>query len=42
MTTSWAELGRNYDVTAGRLWPLLVPRVAVAPAFVRTIRARRA
>lgn len=39
---SWAELGRNYDVTAGRLWPLLVLWVAVAPALLRALRARRA
>lgn len=30
---SWAQLAENYDLAAGRLWPLILVWVAVAPAL---------
>lgn len=39
---SWAELWRNYDLTAGRLWPLLLVWVAAAPYVFHRFRERRA
>lgn len=30
---SWAELLANYDMASGRLWPLILVWVAVAPYF---------
>lgn len=32
---SWAELAANYDLAAGRLWPLLLAWITVAPALFR-------
>ncbi|NJD25432.1 MAG: hypothetical protein FIB06_08490 [Betaproteobacteria bacterium] len=32
---AWAELRANYDLAAGRLWPLLLLWIAVAPACFR-------
>lgn len=38
---TWAELLADYDLAAGRLWPLLLLWLAVGPAFVRAVRLRR-
>jgi hypothetical protein len=35
---SWAELLANYDVMSGRLWPLILLWVAVAPYFFHRFR----
>ncbi|WP_301276862.1 hypothetical protein [Dechloromonas sp.] len=34
---SWEELLVNYDLTAGRLWPVLLLWIAVAPAVFRRL-----
>ena len=39
---SWAELLRNYDVTAGNLWILILLWISAGPATVRAIAAKRA
>ncbi|MEZ5628115.1 MAG: hypothetical protein R3E34_11395 [Rhodocyclaceae bacterium] len=36
---SWAALMDNYDLAAGRLWPLIPLWVAVAPPLVHRLRA---
>lgn len=38
---SWEELLANYDLSAGRLWPLLLLWIAVAPAVFRRLWQRR-
>lgn len=36
---SWAELRANYDLASGRLWPLILVWVALAPyLFYRVLR----
>ncbi len=37
---SWAELVRNYDITSGNLWLLVLVWIGVGPAAVRTLRRR--
>ncbi len=36
---SWAALLANYDLTAGRLWPLIPAWVAIAPPLFHRIRS---
>ncbi|HEY5332662.1 MAG TPA: hypothetical protein VIJ21_03880 [Solirubrobacterales bacterium] len=36
----WSELGAEYDLRRGRLWPLVLLTVAVGPELTR-MRARR-
>jgi hypothetical protein len=38
---SWAELLANYDVASGRLWPLILVWVTVAPYFFYRLFKRR-
>jgi hypothetical protein len=38
---TWTELARNHEVWEGRLWPVAVAWILVAPALVRAIRVRR-
>ena len=38
---SWAELLENYDVTAGRLWVIVLAWIVVAPAAIRALRRAR-
>lgn len=38
---SWEELTADYDLRRGRLWPLFLGWMVVAPAVVRRRRARR-
>jgi hypothetical protein len=38
---SWSTLLHDYNLAAGRTWPLAVATIAVAPALVRRIRLRR-
>ncbi|MFZ5525022.1 MAG: hypothetical protein ACOY9D_13220 [Pseudomonadota bacterium] len=35
---SWAELLANYDLSEGRLWPLLLAWIAIAPYFFYRFR----
>jgi hypothetical protein len=37
---SWADLRRNYDVTAGNLWILILLLIAAGPATARARAAR--
>jgi hypothetical protein len=37
---SWAELGKDYDVTAGRVWILILLWLAVAPEAMRRLVAK--
>ena len=37
---SWSELLANYDLAAGRLWPLLLLWIALAPAVFRRLWRR--
>lgn len=37
---SWAELLANYDLAAGRLWPLLLLWIALAPEVFRRLWQR--
>ncbi len=39
--TQWSTLLRDYDVTEGRIWGVLLLGLAVAPAVVRAARLRR-
>jgi len=34
----WTELLANYDITAGRLWPLLLAWIAIAPYLFYRLR----
>jgi hypothetical protein len=38
---SWAELLANYDIVHGRLWPLVLVWVAVAPYVFYRFASRR-
>lgn len=38
---SWAELLANYDIVHGRLWPLVLVWVAVAPYIFYRLASRR-
>ena len=37
---SWRELLADYDLRAGRTWPLVLAWIALGPAVVREVRAR--
>jgi hypothetical protein len=39
---SWRELAADYDMTRGRLWPLVLAAVGTAPAVARAARLRGA
>jgi hypothetical protein len=38
---SWEELLKNYDLTEGNLWMLILLWIGVGPATVRAIAAER-
>lgn len=38
---AWSELAKDYDVTAGRVWILILIWIAVAPAVVCQLRLRK-
>jgi hypothetical protein len=39
---SWADLAKDYDITAGRVWIAVLAWIIVGPAVVRAIHRRRA
>lgn len=38
---SWRELGAEYDVSKGRLWPLVLAWIAVGPEVIRRLDRRQ-
>lgn len=39
---SWRHLAADYDLLAGRLWPLVLLATGLAPRFIGALRERRA
>ena len=37
---SWAELAKDYDITAGRIWVAILAWIVVGPALARWFNAR--
>jgi hypothetical protein len=38
---SWTQLAKDYDITAGRVWIVILAWIVVGPAVVRKLRHGR-